>query len=68
MPKIRLGDLLNTIEDKDKVRILGYSNRQEYTIEEVAKNNYFRRIVKTIKPAHLNYNVIVEILFEDELH
>lgn len=68
MPKVRLGDLLNIIQDeKQEIRVKGFYTKISYGMEEVS-DRYLRRYVLDIKTSMDNYNSVLELYFEDELH
>lgn len=67
MPKIRLGDLLKIIDEKQKIKVKGFYSKISYGMEDVS-DNYLRRYVLEIKTIFENYNAVIEIYFEDEIH
>jgi hypothetical protein len=66
MPKIRIKDLLNVVEENVEIKIKGYYNRISYGMEDIS-DNYLRRYVLEVRTSMDNYNPVLEIYFEDEV-
>lgn len=67
MPKIRLGDLLKVMNENQKIKVKGFYSKMSYGMEDVS-DNYLRRYVLEIKTIFENYDAVIEIYFEDEIH